>query len=320
MEFSEMYNNQKKFQELIMTTYNFTDREKFLKDLLIHLNSETFEVLGEINWKTHKRENKVIDEKKLLYEMVDVIKYALSLPGSWGFNAEEVQKAYQEKTKIVEQKFMQEVINKDFSEEDKVIGVDIDGVLLNYPEAFIEFIVKEYKTDKNIVEFKLKGYNLYNEFAEYIGIPKKELKELKHKYRKEGHKQNMKPIIGAAHFIDNIRRQGYKVVLLSARPVDEYPNLFYDTMVSLQRAGISFDGVYFSEDKEIEILKKFPNIEFFIEDHMGNAEKIAKMGKSVYIVNRSYNGEKSKSKKIIRVNHLHEILDKINKGENNGKN
>ena len=306
-----MYNKQKKFQELIMATYNFTDREKFLKDLLIHLNAETFEVLREINWKMHKRATKTVDEKRLLFEMVDVLKYAISLPGTWGFSPHDVEKAFEEKTKIVEQKFVQEIINKDFSEVDKLVGVDIDGVLLNYPESFIEFAAKELKLEKNIVDFHMKGYNLYDEFADYAGVSKQVLKDLKHRYRTEGHKQNMKPIIGAAQFVDRLRGLGFKVILLSARPVEEYPNLMFDTMESLNRANISFDGIYFNENKEVEILKKFPSISFFIEDHMGNAEKICEAGKKVFLINKTYNQQECKNANIIRVDYLHEIFSKL---------
>jgi len=303
-----MYDKQKKFQELIMQTYNIADKEKFLKDLLIHLNAETFEVLNEMNWKMHKRAIKTVDEKKILYEMVDVIKYAISLPGTWGFTSAEVERAFDEKTKIVEQKFMQEIINKDFSQEDKVVGVDIDGVLMNYPESFLEFAAKELNLRRSILEFKQKTYNLYDEFAEFSGISKEQLKDLKHRYRVEGHKQDMKPIIGAAQFIKNLRMSGYKVILLSARPVSEYENIFYDTIISLNRAGIEFDGLYFSENKEVEILKKFPNIKFFIEDNYDNAEKISILNKKVFLIDKCYNKIEKRNDNIVRVDYLHEIF------------
>jgi len=312
MEFKDMYAVQKNFQDLIMKTYSFEDREKFLKDLCIHLNSETFEVLGEINWKTHRREKKTIDESRLLFEMVDVLKYAMSLPASWGFTAEQIEEVFMKKSRIIEQKFRQEVIDKDFSQGDKIIGVDIDGVLLNYPEAFIDFVAKETKTEKDITKFAHSNYNIYDELASFLGLDKETLKALKHKFRSEGHKQNMKPLAGAAWFINRLQQKGFKVILLSARPVEEYPNLFYDTIVSLNRAEIPFDGIYFSDNKEVEILKRFPTISYFVEDCGANAEKIAGINKPVFLLNKTYNTLTQENEFIVRCKDLSEILAKIN--------
>lgn len=313
MDFKEIYSRQKQFQELVGQN-NTRSKEEFLKELILHLNDEAFEVLREINWKIHKLKSKNIDQKKLLIEMVDVIKYALSLPASWNFSAEEVEQAFIEKTEIVEQKFRQEMINKNFSDNDKVVGIDIDGVLLNYPETFLEFAAKELDVEKDITKFVLHNYRIYEELSEFFDVPIEKIQQIKHKFRIGGYKKNIKPIAGSAQFVSVLRNRGYKIILLSARPVQQYENIFYDTIISLKNAEIIFDGIYFSEEKEKEILEKFSNIEFFIEDSKENAFKIAKGNKKVFLLDKSYNQFTSEEKKqelslIIRINTLYEIFN-----------
>jgi uncharacterized HAD superfamily protein len=305
-----MYKEQKQFQDAIMQSYGIgdADKEKFLKDLLIHLNAETFEVLDEINWKMHRRQLKSVDEQKLLHEMVDVLKYAISLPASWGFTAEQVEKVFSEKGNVVLQRFKQEMINKDFSEHDKVVGVDIDGVLLTYPEDFVEFVCQKLKINRKKQEsFVMKRYALYDDLAKHLHVSAAELRKLKHEFRSNGHKRKMRAYPDGVAFVRLLRSSGYKVVLLSARPVNEYPSLFYDTIASLAANEIPYDGIYFSENKEEEILKRFPNIQFFVEDCLENAEKITAAGKKVYLVDRTYNRSSKSNKKMHRVSDLRDI-------------
>lgn len=319
MEFETLYKKQKDFQEMIMSTYKISDKEKFIRDLIIHLNVETSEVLNEINWKMHRRELKTINRDKLLHEMVDVIKYALSLPSSYGFSAKEIENVFMEKSIIVEKKFQQEIINKDFSEADKLIGIDIDGVLADYVETFYKYVKRNLKVKIDYNYNEIKSLDLYKEFAKIFNVDEEKIKELKHKYRMSDEKKYMDFFEDSDRFIDALKGMGYRIILLSSRPINDYPNMFYNTIYSLNRNKINFDGIYFSEEKEKEILKRFSNIEFFVEDNYENALKISKLGKKVFLLKRSYNKKNKIPENIIPVEDYGQIIFKIGEKHDNNK-
>lgn len=319
MEFEEIYNKQKDFQDIIMSTYKINDKEKFIRDLIIHLNVETSEVLNEINWKMHRRELKEINRDKLLHEMVDVIKYALSLPSSYGFSSKEVEDIFIKKSIVVEKKFQQEIINKDFNNSDKLIGIDMDGVLADYVKTFYKYVKKNLKINYNYNYNEMKSLNLYKEFSKFFNIDEEKIKELKHKYRMSDEKKNMEFFRNSDNFIYALKNMGYKIILLSSRPIDKYPNMFYNTIYSLNKNNIDFDGIYFSEEKEKEILKRFRNIIFFVEDNYENALKISKLGKKVFLLERSYNKNNKKNKNIIKVKDYGQIIFKIGEIDGNNK-
>lgn len=79
---SEMLKIQKEFNKKLLAEKGYDidnltqeQTEYFIKEYVLHIVDECFELLREINWKMHKKERKVIDRKKIIEELVDIDKF-----------------------------------------------------------------------------------------------------------------------------------------------------------------------------------------------------------------------------------------------------
>lgn len=181
---------------------------------------------------------------------------------------------------------------------DKICGIDLDGVLVDYPKCWLDFInLKTGRNFKNLLEAK--ASLSYNEY-----------RFLKHYYRASGYKRNLPAKPNATEFIQKLKEKEYKIFILTARPFDKYENLFADTIHWLQQYKIDFDGILFGKDKHIQILYHFPKLNFMVEDHRGIANLVANWNYKVFLLSNEYNiGEIHQN--VIRVNNLLEILEYI---------
>lgn len=101
----------KLFQEKFGLDFNSLSEEdkiKWTKEFILCLAEESFEVLRELKWKTHKNENKEINSENVLEESVDVFKYLLNIILLNGFTYEQFFEKFIEKSTKVEKKYNEE--------------------------------------------------------------------------------------------------------------------------------------------------------------------------------------------------------------------
>ena len=123
-------------------------------------------------------------------------------------------KEFNRKSDVVDQRFFQEhEIKLDYSLTDKVIAVDIDGVLSDYQSGVVDFL--------HVITHTL--YTSVEEAKRVIDPVKWE--ELKHQYRISGYKRDMPVYKDAAKFLIDLKDAGYYIALISARPFKEYPRI-----------------------------------------------------------------------------------------------
>lgn len=309
-ELKKIWKEQKEFQEHINNfPKNEVQAEEKTKELALHLISEVDELLRRMNWKFH-REKGAIDKNGIKEELIDVFKYWLAIVTFWDIKPEDFIEEFERKSIVVAQRHKQEKELK-LLKGRKTICIDIDGVLADYPGGFIKFVSEEI--DKDLSGFVMKRYNLFNDLSEYAGLSKERIKELKHKFRCEGHKRFLNTVPGAAAGVQEIKRLGYKIVVLSARPADKYTRIFADTNIWLNNKKIPFDVLYFDENKEEKIMDKIPKAKYVIEDCYENAIKLANFGKKVILIETTYN-QFPETKNVIRAKNWMEVM-KIIKGE-----
>jgi len=178
----------------------------------------------------------------------------------------------------------------------KIVCIDLDGCLCQYPDGWINFVNQtENKNFKNLNEMKeslsFKGY-----------------KELKLKYRTSGVKAKLEMIKDADSFTQKLRESGYTIIILTARPIYEIPEVFRDTLSWLKDNKICYDLIFVGKDKHIKIQKYFPKISFIVEDNAGIANQVAALGYKVYVVDNVYNRQPLNSG-CSRIFNLKEILE-----------
>ena len=180
----------------------------------------------------------------------------------------------------------------------KTCIIDIDGVLNYYPQTYVDYVNSELNAnfnDLNEIKAEL-SYTMY--------------RNIKKGYRTTGYKENLDVREGARELLYYLKSKGYYIIILTARPIDEYNSLLQQTTNWLKKNNLVYDYLTFYKDKDLEILKKFKNIDFVIEDNRANANKISKQGYETFLVNNRYNNGDLEGK-VTRVNELAEIKQYI---------
>lgn len=299
----EIWDRQRSFNKNFYDSNDLDNKEKqtWTKEMVLHLISEADELLRETKWKIHRQQNIVPNKNRIYDEIIDIFKYWLSLAQIWEMTPEEFVESFNNKSEVVEQRYNQEKAIK-LIDDDKVVAVDIDGVLAKYPEHFIQFAEK--KTGKDLSSIELTEYNLYGILAEIVSV--ETMKQIKHEFRDTGQLRDMGVYPEASAFTKKLKKLGYTIVLLSARPYKEYPRIFSDTIAWLKKNDIKYDAIIWDENKEERIVNEFPKMKFMIEDHFANAKKVAGYGYKVYMIDKPYNKNLS-FKNVTRVNTLKEV-------------
>lgn len=139
--------------------------------------------------------------------------------------------------------------------------IDIDGVLNNYPQTFIDFVNDKLNTDFNTLK-EIKAmipYSLY--------------KKLKEEYRMSSYKNNAIPKEGAKELLEYLHNKRYLIYIITARPLFKY-NLLENTILWLRACDLYYDYIYCSQKKDFTIFEKFGHIDFAIDDNCDNINNI----------------------------------------------
>lgn len=268
------------------------------------LNKELMEVLDETEFKPHRKVTGKMVRSNMIEELVDVFKYWMCLCQVHGVSAEEIMNEYHRKSNVVKQRYFQEKVLK---YDGKIVGVDIDGVLADYPRSFVEFINKE--TGSKYHWRDIKDYNISDQLIK-MGLHPLDAVRLKHLYRDSGQKRFIPVVEGARQFLEELKYMGYIVVLLTSRPVNEYKRIFADTQYWLAENKLHYDAILFDEAKGERLVKEFgkDKVEFFVDDVAGFANGISEAGFRCYLINKPYNEDVPVHTKVIRTDDLHEVI------------
>lgn len=308
---------QKEFNKNFVDFENLDNQQgqSMTKEYVLHTISELNELLNEVNWKVHHKKNSVeINRRELVLEWIDVFKYWLSIGLLWDITPEEFVKAFDEKSGLVEQRYLQEFADLN---DKQIVVCDIDGVLGDYPETFLNYVRSQEFESKSIYpDFDSKNVTSYNLYKYLDGIvDTRTLKEYKKSYRESGEIRSEKVNQGAVEFLKKLKSKGYYVVLLTSRPFGQYKNLYLDTYVWLKNNGLEFDMLLNDSKKRDKIIKltETSTIKFIIDDDpeiikgLLNLEGVNKL----YLVDKPYNSSSHfNSKKVSRVLSFEEILEK----------
>lgn len=313
--FKKMWQEQKQFNELVIggPAEEVKDIRYWSNFYTLALHKEVSEFLDETDWKIHRSESK--QQTKMsnkVEEAVDILKYWMSLCQIHGITDEMITKEFKRKSMVVKQRFQQERLLE--LKGRKVVGVDIDGILADYPRSLVDFMnTKECRDlvdglSKHIV-FPHEAVKSYDIFADF-GIDRETAKQVKHYYRETGYKRYIPVYSDAKRFLTTLRDKGYVIALVTSRPYKEYNRIFADTMTWLENNELPYDVVLWAEDKGTKLVEEFgkDNIEFFIDDVAEYANSVADRGIRTYLMDKTYNRTSELNQAITRVNSLSEVI------------
>ena len=181
---------------------------------------------------------------------------------------------------------------------EKVIAIDIDDTIADSIPFFIDWINSRLqKTFCDLNEIK-------------NSIPYNQYRKLKKEYRTSGVKLNIPMIHGANELTHKLESMGYKIIIITARPANEYPELTKITNQWLREKDIVYSGIIFDKHKSTKVLEQVPNLSFSINDHRTEANLLSKWGYITYLIDNPYNqGEIGTN--VIRVKNLLDILNYV---------
>lgn len=259
---------------------DFEHKVDLNKEFILSLIKESSELLDNINWKNHTYQSKAFIKDNFAESCIDVLKYLFILCIINGIDDNDLYEKFNQKTAVVESKFKQKQLLLDLKSgkiKKKIAIVDIDGVLAKYPDKINEFI-KIHTQGKytNIKDLKFENLSLYE--------------RIKREYRLSGQKRFIPLMPNAKNFTTNLHKNGYFVLLLTARPYEQISRIYYDTMSWLNDNDIYFDAIIWDRNKSEFAVENLSgcNIALCIDDDIENAKNLSRLSK-VYLVDNPLN-------------------------------
>ncbi len=267
---------------------SYAERTALTKEMVLHLISETDELLRVSGaWKPHRNLDVRENRPAIGFELADILKYWITIAQIWGFTPEEALDYFAKKDMIVRQRHSEEFVK---SVDRPSVLVDLDGVLANYVDGFLTFMrghgVPQYVLDT----LRDSGWIDKTSFEEWI--PEDRYDELRHDFRCRGGFGMLPMLPGARSFMDWLHEQDYYTIILTSRPIHQYPNIYSDTIMWLDQHELHYDFIWWGQDKGnvIEDRNVRKHIQFAVDDDLKFAVQLAKLGISVYWI---HNGKES---------------------------
>jgi FMN phosphatase YigB (HAD superfamily) len=234
-----------------------TDRFRVrLKDLALGMIEETGEFLRTFEWKSHRRrQGKLQNVAHSHEELIDMFKYWLSCAELAEFPMDRLEELYYAKSRVVQYRYQEEWMKRI---DGPCVLVDIDNVLADYIQGVCLW-AKEHAPAllklSNTLTIRLAdnldrlraSHDYVN--ASSVGLSAGEWNAVKHGFRTQGGKRTLPVFPDAKIFLDWCRRQDWKIILVTSRPIDRYPNIFTDTLTWLHNNDLPFDYLWWADDK-----------------------------------------------------------------------
>lgn len=318
MVLSEMMDVQRRFTAMVLEgrgtdlgTMTEAQVVEFTREVVLALHAEADELLEEINWRMHRAHVGKVVRSNIVYECVDVFKFLLNVLLVWGVTPEQFAEAFSAKSRAVESRYVQERTLADLREQGReIVAFDVDGVLAEYPGHWLSWLAARGHADP-ASGVPYRPFDSVN--AAKDSMSPDVYADLKMEYRSSGAKRNIPPCFGSADAVARIRAAGFGTVALSARPAWKISRLHADTLDWFAEYGMTFDAVYFDADKSVKAARSLPNLRAIVEDDVGQAREVARLGVDVYLVGKHYIGDWSRSAKmhVVPVADVCEAVDLI---------
>jgi 5'(3')-deoxyribonucleotidase len=295
-----MWETQKRFTEnFIKSTATPEEKTAYVKEMALHIIAEIDELLGATGeWKKFRYRGANVNVDGILEECVDIWKFLLNVLIVYGISPWAFVDRFVDKSELVEERYHWEEFLRTASEYEKVVAVDLDGVLAKYPENWVAYVNRNLGTTYCLEDYEL---------GTGLPIPRDKYYELKHTFREQGFESlYVAPFEDASDFLTRLKDKDYKIVILSARPYRTYKRIQTDTIRWMKVHNLPYDAFLWDDRKHLVILKYVPKLSFMVEDDPRIAYEVARLGYRVYLRDRPYNGG-FEHPGVIRVKSLSEI-------------
>ena len=192
----------------------------------------------------------------------------------------------------------------------KIIGIDVDGVLLKWEEAFDDFMTGQGLTKKDQGHFDLRKH--------YPDVPAEALNTYISVFNESAYMRYLEPMDGAVEYVTKLAEEGYKFSVVSSQTTNKVANRAREDNLK-EVFGDVFKEFEFLETGQGKYyaLQKFDMETIWIDDKPDNVESGKVLGLVPILLdlphNRSYN---NKQMNIQRANSWKDIYDIIKEKHN----
>ena len=192
----------------------------------------------------------------------------------------------------------------------KIIGVDVDGVLLKWEEAFDDFMAGQGLTKKDQGHFDLRKH--------YPEVPAEALNTYISVFNESAYMRYLEPMDGAVEYVTKLADEGYKFSVITSQTLNKVANRAREDNLK-EIFGDVFEDFTFLETGQGKYfaLQKFDMGTIWIDDKPDNVESGKVLGLVPILLdlphNRSYN---NKQMNIQRANSWKDIYDIIKEKTN----
>ena len=192
----------------------------------------------------------------------------------------------------------------------KIIGVDVDGVLLKWEEAFDDFMAGQGLTKKDQGHFDLRKH--------YPEVPAEALNTYISVFNESAYMRYLEPMDGAVEYVTKLADEGYKFSVITSQTLNKVANRAREDNLK-EVFGDVFEDFTFLETGQGKYfaLQKFDMGTIWIDDKPVNVESGKVLGLVPILLdlphNRSYN---NKQMNIQRANSWKDIYDIIKEKTN----
>ena len=192
----------------------------------------------------------------------------------------------------------------------KIIGVDVDGVLLNWEESFDDFMSGQGLTKKDQGHFDLRKH--------YPEVPAEALNTYISVFNESAYMRYLEPMDGAVEYVTKLADEGYKFSVITSQTLNKVANRAREDNLK-EVFGDVFEDFTFLETGQGKYfaLQKFDMGTIWIDDKPDNVESGKVLGLVPILLdlphNRSYN---NKQMNIQRANSWKDIYDIIKEKTN----
>ena len=211
-----------------------------------------------VRFKRHLLRTPPVDHSEVVEEAADVVKYVVAIAQLHGIDAESLFSAILRKTDVVKDRAEGEQL--ELTRDSRIILVDLDGCVADLEPL-------ETLTD---------------------GRPIEEQERIKRNFRRRGRFRDLPVVEGAQEGLAELRRNGYRIAFITARPYRQHKRLYADTVEWLKTNDIEYELLLFQRDKAEALVDYiFPARPIcFIEDREKHALEIIATGTHVMLLDR----------------------------------
>lgn len=221
-------------------------------------------------------------------ELADLTKYVMCLWQLWDYSVEEALKFTDEKSQLVEQRFLSEFSSPEPGQP--VLVFDLDNTVFDFSRGFLSWLAGKKILSELHPEAVL--HTLQNDIE--LGLPWHTYRELKDEWERSGGYARLEAYTDAVALLQRAQTSGWFLVAYTARPEREVPRVWLDSWSALSYWSVTPNQLRFGDGERLLYLQELSRghrTVLYLEDNPALALRAARLGIRTVVRRHPYNLE-----------------------------